>query len=188
MRARALVCMATATMVAAMSLSGVALANNGVKKSLSELEELVFEKSVEIDDNSDDIDTFFDIFTELSVHFGVDSFFDVFTELEARIENTIFVAKLHYDTTSEKLEDLFTGFGEVEAKLDNTIFVAKLHYSTTSEQLEQVFKQFGEVDSLLVDNSTAIEAVGNDFAGLVKKNKELEARIAKLEALLSDGK
>ncbi len=80
MRARALVCMATVTMVAAMSLSSVALAKKGgLKKSLSELEELVAEKSAEIDDNAADIDSFFDIFTELSAHFDVDSFFDVFT-------------------------------------------------------------------------------------------------------------
>ncbi len=51
-----------------------------------------------------------------------------------------------------------------------------------------MFKQFGEHSNLLVDNSLSIQASNNDIAGLIKKNEELEARIAKLEALLSDGK
>ena len=153
------VCVVTAVVMAATLWSATALAKDGAQPKGNPFDGL----QTQVDDLRADVDSFFDIFTELSNHFQVDSFFDVFFDIDTRIDENTANVDSFFDIFTEVsalygVDSFFDVFTEIQANRQKLKLLLLQKMTNIDTKFDFQLKKVGSNIDSVFDIFTEIEA------------------------------
>ena len=178
------VCVVTAVVMAATLWSATALAKDGAQPKGNPFDGL----QTQVDDLRADVDSFFDIFTELSNHFQVDSFFDVFFDIDTRIDENTANVDSFFDVFTEVsalygVDSFFDVFTEIQANRQKLKLLLMQKMTNIDTKFDFQLKKLGSnVDSFfdIFTEVSALYGVDSFFDVFT----EIQANRQKLKLLL----